>query len=81
MAFRFSIGKRIGTGFGILLFFIVLVFYTTYTTLNKSIDNNDEITEVNNPSIASLEELKLLTVQSKLLIFTWAETELTEDPD
>jgi len=81
MAFRFSIGKRIGTGFGILLFFIVLVFYTTYTTLNNSIDNNDEITEVNNPSIASLEELKLLTVQSKLLIFTWAETELTEDPD
>ena len=81
MAFRFSIGKRIGTGFGVLLFFIVLVFYTTYTTLDGSIRSNDEITDVNNPTIASLEELKLLTVRSKLLIFTWADTELTDHPD
>ena len=81
MALRFSIGKRIGTGFGVLLFFIVLVFYTTYVTLNESIHNNDEITDVNNPSIASLEELKLLTVRSKMLIFTWADTELTDHPD
>ena len=56
MAFRFTIGKRIGTGFGILLFFVVIVFYTTYTTLNQSIQINNEITDVNNPSVASLEE-------------------------
>jgi serine phosphatase RsbU (regulator of sigma subunit)/HAMP domain-containing protein len=71
MGFRFTIGKKIGTGFGVLLFFIVVVFYTTYQTLNDSIKINDEITDVNNPSVASLEELKLLTVRSKMLIFNW----------
>ena len=71
MAFRLTIGKKIGTGFGVLLFFIVIVFYTTYQTLNDSIQQNDEITNVNNPSVTSLEELKLLTVRSKMLIFNW----------
>lgn len=71
MAFRLTIGKKIGTGFGVLLFFIIIVFYTTYQTLNDSININEEITSVNNPSVASLEELKLLTVRSKMLIFNW----------
>jgi len=71
MEFRFTIGKKIGTGFGVLLFFIIIVFYTTYNTLNESIKINDEITNVNSPSVSSLEELKLLTVRSKMLIFNW----------
>ena len=82
MAFRFTIGKKIGTGFGVLLFFIVVVFYTTYSTLNDSTNINDEITNVNNPSVASLEELKLLTVRSKMLIFNWAYIQSQSDhPD
>ncbi|PCI94375.1 MAG: hypothetical protein COB15_14370 [Flavobacteriales bacterium] len=82
MAFRFTIGKKIGTGFGVLLFFIVIVFYITYTTLNESTNKNDEITNVNNPTVASLEELKLLTVRSKMLIFNWAYIQSQSDhPD
>ena len=82
MAFRFTIGKKIGTGFGVLLFFIVVVFYTTYTTLTDSTNINDEITSVNNPSVASLEELKLLTVRSKMLIFNWVYIQSQSDhPD
>ena len=82
MAFRFTIGKKIGTGFGVLLFFIVVVFYTTYTTLTESTNINDEITNVNNPSVTSLEELKLLTVRSKMLIFNWAYIQSQSDhPD
>jgi len=72
MAFRFTIAKKIGTGFGVLLFFIVVVFYTTYTTLSESTNINDKITNINRPSVASLEELKLMTVRSKMLIFNWA---------
>ena len=82
MAFRFTIGKKIWTGFGVLLFFIVVVFYTTYTTLTDSTNINDEITDVNNPSVASLEELKLLTVRSKMLIFNWVYIQSQSDhPD
>lgn len=71
MAFRFTIGKKIGTGFGILILSVIIVFYTTYQTLSSSITVNEEITKVNNPSLTSLEELKLLTVKSKMLIFNW----------
>ncbi len=71
MAFRLTIGKKLGSGFGVLLFFIVIVFFSTYQTLNESIKINEEITSINNPSVASLEELKLLTVRSKMLIFNW----------
>ena len=71
MAFRFTIGKKIGTGFGVLLLCVVVVFSTTYKTLNTSIEINEEITTVNNPSVASLEELKLLVVRSKMLVFNW----------
>jgi len=81
MAFRFTIGRKIGAGFGVLIFFVIIVFYITYHTLNTSIEINDNIAEVNNPSLASLEELKLLTVRSKMLIFIWADTELTDHPE
>ncbi len=82
MAFRFTIGKKIGTGFGVLLFFIVIVFWTTYKVLSDSTNINDEITNVNNPSAASLEELKLLTVKSKMLIFNWVYIQSqSDDPD
>lgn len=79
MNFRFTIAKKIGAGFGVLLFFIVIVFYTTYSTLTNSTEINDEITNVNNPSVTSLESLKLLTVRSKMLIFNW--TYLQSKPD
>jgi serine phosphatase RsbU (regulator of sigma subunit)/HAMP domain-containing protein len=79
MGFRFTIAKKIGAGFGVLLFFIVIVFYTTYSTLTNSTEINDEITNVNNPSVTSLESLKLLIVRSKMLIFNW--TYLQSKPD
>jgi serine phosphatase RsbU (regulator of sigma subunit)/HAMP domain-containing protein len=82
MGFRFTIGKKIGTGFGVLLFCVVVVFYTTYQTLNTSIEINEEITTVNNPTVASLEELKLLTVRSKMLISNWIyQQSQADDPE
>jgi len=81
MAFRFTIGKKIGFGFGALLFFVIIVFYTTYVTLNASIAINNKITEVNNPSLASLEELKLLIVRSKMYVFNWVKNPKTDHPD
>ncbi|MBI2281531.1 MAG: SpoIIE family protein phosphatase [Bacteroidetes bacterium] len=82
MGFRFTIGKKIGTGFGVLILFVVIVFYTTYETLNSSIKINDNITNVNNPSVTSLEDLRLLVVRSKMLIFNWIYNQSeSEHPD
>ncbi|NCP46620.1 MAG: hypothetical protein GW818_09440, partial [Flavobacteriales bacterium] len=82
MSFKFSIGKRIGTGFGVLIFLVISVFFVTYQTLDKSIKINDEITTVNNPSLTALEELKFLAVRSKMLIFNWVYSQSnTNHPD
>ena len=82
MKFRFTIGKKIGTGFGVLILCVIIVFYTTYQTLNSSIKINDDITNVNNPSVASLEDLRLLVVRSKMLIYNWIYYQSNSDhPD
>lgn len=82
MKFRFTIGKKIGTGFGVLILCVIIVFYTTYQTLNSSIKINDNITNVNNPSVASLEDLRLLVVRSKMLIYNWIYYQSNSDhPD
>ena len=71
MKIRFTIGKKIGSGFGVLIFFIMLVFYITNTTLNQSRDINDKINNIYNPSVSTLEELKLKIIESKMLIYKW----------
>ena len=80
MAFKFTIGKRIGTGFGALILSVIIVFFITYPILNKSIEINETITKVNTPSLGAIEDLKLLTIQSRLLVAGWVDTP-TEDPE
>ena len=82
MKLRLTISRRISLGFGILLFSMVIVFYSTYTTLSNSTTANDKITTINRPSVSSLEALKLLVVRSKMLIFNWAYIpSQTDHPD
>jgi serine phosphatase RsbU (regulator of sigma subunit) len=71
MKIRFTIGKKIGFGFGILIVFTMLVFYITNNTLNNSREINDKINNIYNPSVSTLEELKLKTIESKMLIYKW----------
>jgi len=64
---RFTIGRKIGIGFGIfMLATIVFVIFTT-KTVNESKDLNDEITNVSSPSVERLEDLKYLLEESKSL--------------
>jgi len=78
---KFTIGKRIGSGFGILLLFTFAVFVLTYTTLNESRKINDQITRIYNPSVDVLEDLNLLVVKAKMLIMRWMEIQISDDPD
>lgn len=79
MSFRFTIGKKIGLGFGVLIILTVGVFMITNTTLNQSKQINDQINDIYNPSVAALEELKLLGYRSKLLIYTWVYSPSSTD--
>lgn len=81
MKFRFTIGKKLGTGFGVLILLTLIAFIVTNKTLNTSKEINDEITHVYNPSVAQLEELKLMVVRSKMLIYNWVYTQEQDTPD
>ena len=61
---RFTVGKKIGLGFGIVLFLLLTVFgITLYVirdakdTLNKSIEINDKFLNVEQPSVDQLTKL------------------------
>lgn len=59
-------------GFGVVILSTIFAFFITNNTFISSRQINEEITNNYNPSIAKLEELKLLIVRSKMLINNWA---------
>lgn len=75
MKFRFTIGKKLGTGFGVLILLTLLVFVITQGTLDTSRAINERNIEVNTPSIDKLQELKILVLTSKMLISNWVNIE------
>lgn len=89
MPYRFTIGRRIGTGFGILIFFIILVFLYTGQSVRegirvfqKSQELNYQITTVYNPSINQLTNLKFYVAESQRLIQNWVNSpSVTENLD
>ncbi len=79
MKFRFTIGRKIGTGFGLFILLMLVVFYLTNNTLNESRTANDEINKVYTPSVDALEDLKLLVERTRTLITNWVGIESRED--
>mgnify|MGYP006132841785 FL=1 len=71
MNVRFTIGKKIALGFGILIILTLVVFITTYITLEQSRTTNDRISSVNTPSVKALQELKFDILESKLSLESW----------
>ncbi len=76
---NFTIGKRIGAGFAILIILTSVVFTLTNYTLNESKEINDAITTIYNPSITALEDLNIVIVRSKMLINNWVFIQSGED--
>ena len=71
MNFRFTIGKKISTGFGILILLTLVVFITTFITIQGSRDINDKISSVNTPSVKTLQELKFSILETRIFLETW----------
>jgi serine phosphatase RsbU (regulator of sigma subunit) len=79
---RFTIGRKIGLGFGVIIFLVIVAFWLTNVTLNDSRKKTDQVTEIYNPSVASLKELNYLLIRSKLLITKWFYVQTGDDvPD
>jgi serine phosphatase RsbU (regulator of sigma subunit)/HAMP domain-containing protein len=79
MAIRMTIARKIGMGFGLFIFFALLVVILTNRTLERSRDINDQINQVYSPSVDALVRLRNLTVNAHMLIKHWALLESRAD--
>lgn len=76
---RFTISRKIGFGFAVLLLTTLFIFLITYETLRTGRGINDKINTVYNPSVSSLEGLKSSVLRSRTLINMWAFVQSRED--
>lgn len=66
-----SIAKKLTFGFGIIIIIFIVASALAFRTLNKNINNVQEISNVHNPSVDRIDELSNLIAESKLLIKNW----------
>jgi len=76
---RFTISRKIGFGFAVLLITTLIIFLLTYQTLYRGRSINDKINLIYAPSISSLEVLKSSVLRSRTLINMWAFVQSRED--
>ena len=71
MAFRFTIGRKIGTGFGTLIALTIVAFLLTLFTLTDSKNKTETVVGQVAPSVAALKEFNFLLQRSQTLISKW----------
>ncbi|MDX9751648.1 MAG: HAMP domain-containing protein, partial [Flavobacteriales bacterium] len=79
MGMRFTIGRKIGSGFGLFIFFALVVVVLTNTALERSRTINEQINQVYSPSVDVLVRLRNLTTNAHMLIKHWALLESRAD--
>lgn len=71
MAFKFTIGRKIGTGFGVLLILTLIAFIFTIVTIAKSKQQTDSVVSQVTPSVSALKEYNFILQKSQTLISRW----------
>lgn len=71
MRFRFTIGRKVGTGFGVLLFLTIIAFILTIVTVTKSKQQTETVVSQVTPSVSALKEYNFLLQKSQTLISKW----------
>ncbi len=79
MKMKFTIGKKIGLGFGVLVFAVLVSSVLTYSTLLKSIRINEKTANIYTPSVNTLQEFKIMIIDSKTLIGNWISTQSNDN--
>jgi serine phosphatase RsbU (regulator of sigma subunit) len=76
---KFTIGKKIGFGFGVVIVLTIVAFIFTNITLKESKRKTDNVVKVVTPSVAALNEFNLLLESSQRLISKWVNVQSGED--
>ncbi len=83
---RFTVGKKIGLGFGVVLILLLTVFAITYyvvndaeSTLSGSIDKNKKLLKIDQPTVNELYNLKAQLTVSQNSILKWVTVQSRPD--
>ncbi len=79
MAFKFTIGRKIGTGFGILLILTMIAFILTIVTVTKSKIQTESVVSQVTPSVSALKQFNFILQKSQTLISKWYYVQSTDD--
>lgn len=71
MKLRLSIAAKLGLGFGILTFALIINAFLTAKTLNENQRANEDITNVYDPTASQLKELTDMIKETRMLIRSW----------
>jgi serine phosphatase RsbU (regulator of sigma subunit) len=71
MGFRFTIGRRIGTGFGTLIILTSIAFVFTLSIVSESKKKTTIVVDQVAPSVAALKEFNFMLQRSQTLISKW----------
>ncbi|MDO9001761.1 MAG: SpoIIE family protein phosphatase [Bacteroidota bacterium] len=71
MAIRFTIGRKIGLGFGLFIVLTMVAFILTVLTVNDSKKQTETVVGQVAPSVAELKELNLLLQRSHTNVSKW----------
>jgi len=71
MKFRFTIANKIGIGFGVLMFFVLLTSFFSWSTLQLNLSISRDIDALYQPSTKYVDELSIMMTESKMLIKNW----------
>ncbi len=82
MKFRFTIAGKLALGFGMLMIAVLSTSYFTYSTLDKNMKINNNITNIYTPSASYLNDLLFMITNTKMLIKIWVHMDKKDDtPD
>jgi methyl-accepting chemotaxis protein len=82
MKLRFTIANRLALGFGILTMALLANSFVTYNILTRSIEKNNVIQNIYNPSANYLNQLTEMLNNSKMLVKNWVYIDTQSDtPD
>lgn len=79
MAFKFTIGRKIGAGFGLVVLLTLVAFIYTNVIINDSKKKTDQVVQVVTPSVASLETFHSTLQRSQILITKWFHEQSPND--
>jgi len=79
MAFKFTIGKKIGAGFALVILFTLIAFIYTNVIVNESKRETDQVVKVVTPSVTSLEYFHSTLQRSQILITKWYHVQSKDD--